>query len=89
MNHHLAGKELFIRFAVCVFRECLSISVFASFPFGFDGWMWDLTQELGCIFMSPAHQSSILTSIKSIISVFVTAFSTPLYLCPMNRHKIC
>ena len=46
-------------------------------------------QELGCIYMSPAHQSSILSSIKSIIFVFVAAFSTPLYLCPMNRLKIC
>ena len=46
-------------------------------------------QEHGCIYMSPAHQSSVLSSIKSIIFVFVTAFSTPLYLCPMSRHKIC
>ena len=47
------------------------------------------SQELGCLFMSHAHQSSILSSIKSIIFVFVTAFSNPLYLCPMNRQKIC
>ena len=36
------GKELFIRLTVRVFRERLSICVCASFPFGFEGWMWDL-----------------------------------------------
>ena len=31
------GKELFIRFAVCVFREHLSICVYSFFPFGLEG----------------------------------------------------
>ena len=31
------GKELFIRFSVRVCRESVSICVFASFPFGFEG----------------------------------------------------
>ena len=34
-------KELFIRLTVRVFRESLSISLCASFAFGFAGWMWD------------------------------------------------
>lgn len=46
-------------------------------------------QELGCIYMNPTHHFSILSSIKSIIFVFMTALSTPLYLCPINKHKIC
>ena len=37
----LFGKDLFIQFSVRVFRERLSISVCASFPFGFEGGMWD------------------------------------------------
>ena len=35
-------KELFIRFTVRVFRERLSVCVSSSFPFGFEGGMWDL-----------------------------------------------
>ena len=42
MNDHLRGKELFIRFIVCVFRVCLSMFVCASFPFGFEGGEWNL-----------------------------------------------
>ena len=42
MNDHLFGKELFIRFTVHVLRERLSICVCPSFPFGFEGGMWDL-----------------------------------------------
>ena len=37
----LSGKELFIRFAACAFRKLLSIYVFGSFPFGFEGRMWE------------------------------------------------
>ena len=37
------GKELFIRLTVCVFRERLSICVWGSFPFSFEGGMWDLS----------------------------------------------
>ena len=36
------GKELFIRFTVCVFRERLSVCECASFSFSFEGKMWDL-----------------------------------------------
>ena len=36
------GKELFSWFTVRVFRECLFICVYSSFPFGFESWMWDL-----------------------------------------------
>ena len=36
------GKELFIRFTMCVFREPLSVNVCSSFPFGFEGGIWDL-----------------------------------------------
>ena len=38
----MLGKELFIRFTVHAFRELLSIYVCTSFPFGFEGGMWDL-----------------------------------------------
>ena len=43
MNHHLSGKELFIRFTARAFRKLLSIYVFSYFPFGFEGRIWDLT----------------------------------------------
>ena len=33
---------MFIRFTVRVLRECLSVCVCASFPFGFEGGIWDL-----------------------------------------------
>ena len=42
MTTYLFGKELFIRFTVRAFRECLSVFVCVSFPFGFEGAMWDL-----------------------------------------------
>ena len=35
-------KELVIRFTVRVFFERLSICVWASLPFGFEGGMWEL-----------------------------------------------
>ena len=38
----LIWKELFIRFTVRVFLERLSICMYASFPFGFEGGVWDL-----------------------------------------------
>ena len=52
-------------------------------------------QELGCIYMSPAHQSSILSSIKSIIFAFVTAFYAPpqkvagYYVIPSELLSVC
>ena len=42
LNDHLFGKELFIRLTVCVFRERSPVCVCASFPFCFEGGMWDL-----------------------------------------------
>ena len=36
------GKRCSFSFTVHVFRERLSACVCASFPFGFDGRMWDL-----------------------------------------------
>ena len=43
MNDHLLEEELFIRFTVRVFHERLSfLCVCPSFPFGFEGGMWDL-----------------------------------------------
>ena len=38
----MSGKELFIRFTARAFRKLLSIYVFSSFPFGFEGRIWDL-----------------------------------------------
>ena len=34
--------ELFIRFTVRIFRERVSLCVCASFPFCFEGGVWDL-----------------------------------------------
>ena len=42
LNDHLFRKELFILFTVRVFRERISTWVCASFPFGFNGGMWNL-----------------------------------------------
>ena len=36
----LPPGPLFLR--LCVFRERLSVCVFASFPYGFEGGVWDL-----------------------------------------------
>ena len=35
------GKSCSFWFTIHVFRECLTISVCVSFPFGFEGGMWD------------------------------------------------
>ena len=37
---HQFGKELFIRFT-CVVLERLSNCLYATFPFGFEGEMWE------------------------------------------------
>ena len=42
LNHHLFGKELFIRFAASAFRKLLSVYVFSYFLFGFEGRIWGL-----------------------------------------------
>ena len=42
LNRQLMNYHLFIRFTVRVFRELLSVSVYNSFPFGFEGGIWDL-----------------------------------------------
>ena len=38
----MLGKELFLWFTVRVFRDRLSVCMFASFPYGFEGCIWDL-----------------------------------------------
>ena len=39
---HTSGKELLIRVTARVFRKLRSIYVLSSFPFGFEGRIWDL-----------------------------------------------
>ena len=59
-------KELFIRFAVCVFCDRLSIFVCASFPL-FEGRMWDLLVKV------PGHFLSyfvILYMLSALISCY-------------------
>ena len=48
------GRELFLWFNVCAFRECLSICEYASSLFDFEGGMWDL------MVLVPEHCLSIL-----------------------------
>ena len=36
------GEKLLIRFALCMYREILSVCLCAFFQFGFEGGMWDL-----------------------------------------------
>ena len=38
----MSGKELFIRFTMRAYCKLLSINVFISFPFGFEGSIGDL-----------------------------------------------
>ena len=47
----LLPPPLFLR--LCVFHERLSVCVFASFPYGFEGGMWDL------IIFIPDHRLSL------------------------------
>ena len=42
------GEKLLIRVALCGYRESLSICLCASFPFGFEGGMWDLVVPDHC-----------------------------------------
>ena len=42
MTTCLGKPELFIRFTSRAFRKLLSVYVFSSFPFGFEGRIWDL-----------------------------------------------
>ena len=42
LNDHLSRKELSILFTARAFRKLLSMSVFSSFPFGFEGRLWDM-----------------------------------------------
>ena len=44
LNNHLFGKEPLIRFTVRVCRESLSLCVRASYPFGFEGEIWNLIE---------------------------------------------
>ena len=42
LNDHLSGKELFVRFTARTFRKLLSVYVFSSFLFSFEGTIRDL-----------------------------------------------
>ena len=68
MTDHMFVKKLFIRFAVHVFRERLSICVYASFPFAFEGGMMDL------IILVPVHCLSVYFSHSETSD---TQFRTP------------
>ena len=59
-------KELFIRCAVRVFRERLSIFCVSSFSFGFEGGMWKL------ILLIPDHCLSIYFVSMSVFMVTVS-----------------
>ena len=54
------GKELFIRFTASAFRKLPSVCVFGSFPFGFEGRMWDMIVSVPdhCLSFYFAYQSS-------------------------------
>ena len=46
-----------------VFRECLSVYAFASFPYGFEGGMWDM------IIFIPDHRLSFYFMSFNFISL--------------------
>ena len=49
LNDHLFGNGLFIRVTVGVFHERLSICMCVSYPFGFEGGMWDVIAPDHCL----------------------------------------
>ena len=51
---------MFIRFTASAFRKLLSIVVFSSFPFGFEGSIWDLIVSV------PDHCLSFYFNTKAI-----------------------
>ena len=63
----MLGKELFIRFTLCVLRGRLSICECASFPFGFEGGMWDLIVSVPahCLFKKSIAEIEIFQKLKS------------------------
>ena len=44
------GKELLIQFIVRVCLERLSVYVCSSFPFRFEGWIWDFIVLIAILF---------------------------------------
>ena len=61
------GEELFIRFTAPVYREDLSVFVCVSFPFGFEGRVWDL------IVLAPDHCLSFFLlsfDIQSTLNIY-------------------
>ena len=80
MNGHLFGKELFIRFTASAFRKLLSVYVFAYFPFGFQGRIWDLIVSV------PDHCLSfyVLIYVSAIRDKFVLAINA----LSMNLDRI-
>lgn len=62
LSDHLHEKELYIRFIVPVFRECLLICIFA-FPFGFEG---GVRNQIAIV---PDHLLSVFLTTKCFIRV--------------------
>ena len=61
----MSGKELFIGFTARAFRKLLSVYVFSSFPFDFEGRIWDLIVSV------PDHCLSFY-----LVRIFLLLFST-------------
>ena len=70
LKHHLFGKELFIRFSAHVFRVRLSDGRCTSFPFSFQGGMWDLI---------------VLILIIALLFTFLFSIGEPLCTKPLRR----
>ena len=77
LNDYLFGKELFIRFTVRVFRECYQFFVCRSFPFGFEGGLWNV------IVFIPDHCFSIYFTTGLSSSIY---FTTGLSSSPPRPH---
>ena len=71
MTDHLSGKELFIWFTTRAFHKLLSIYVLNSFPFGFEGRMWDLIVSVPdhCLsfYFSPDHLQKLVLNSSTVL----------------------
>ena len=56
---------MFILITACAFRKLLSIYVFSSFPFGFEGRIWDLIVSVPdhCLSLNVAMRNDSLSSL--------------------------
>ena len=75
LNDHLPGKELFIRFTARAFRKLMSIYVFSSFPFGFEGRIWDLIVSVPdhCLsFYFCFFACAVLLMIQTTVFVYIS-----------------